>query len=37
MLNGKLYACGGYDGSSFLQTVEMFDPNTNKYNEFIDF
>lgn len=30
MLGGKLYACGGYDGSSFLQTVEMFDPNTNK-------
>lgn len=25
-LNGKLYACGGYDGSTFLQSVEMYDP-----------
>lgn len=31
MLSGKLYACGGYDGSSFLQTVEVFNPQTNKY------
>lgn len=30
MLGGKLYACGGYDGSCFLQTVEMFDPVLNK-------
>jgi len=29
-LNGKLYVCGGYDGSTFLQTVEMFDPVTNQ-------
>nr|CAI5846815.1 unnamed protein product [Callosobruchus analis] len=29
MLGGKLFACGGYDGSSFLQTVEMYDPSTN--------
>ena len=29
-LDGKLYACGGYDGRANLQTVEMFDPVTNK-------
>ena len=23
-LNGKIYACGGYDGSSFLRSVECF-------------
>jgi kelch-like protein 18 len=30
-LNGKIYACGGYDGSSFLRSVECFDPVTNKW------
>ena len=30
-LNGKLYACGGYDGSVFLKTVEAYDPVTNKW------
>lgn len=30
-LNGKIYVCGGYDGSTFLQTVEMFDPAVNEY------
>lgn len=30
ILNGKMYACGGYDGSTFLHTVEVFDPVTNK-------
>lgn len=29
-LNGKLYVCGGYDGATFLQTVEMYDPLTDK-------
>ena len=30
-LNGKIYAVGGYDGSSFLKSVEMFDPRNNKW------
>ncbi|XP_031639917.1 kelch-like protein 18 [Contarinia nasturtii] len=25
-LNDKLYACGGYDGNSFLKSVEEYDP-----------
>ena len=29
-LGGKIYACGGYDGSSFLRSVECFDPVTSK-------
>lgn len=27
-LNGKLYVCGGYDGSTFLQSVEVYDAKT---------
>jgi kelch-like protein 18 len=30
-LNGKLYACGGYDGSSFLKSVECYDPNSDSW------
>ena len=30
-LNGKLYVCGGYDGSTFLKSVEVYDPATDKY------
>ena len=33
-LNGKIYACGGYDGSSFLRSVECFDPETNRFGDF---
>ena len=35
-LNGKIYACGGYDGSSFLKTVEVFDPVTKKWAQVND-
>lgn len=27
-LNGKLFVCGGYDGSTFLRTVEMYNAST---------
>lgn len=29
-LDSKLYVCGGYDGSTFLETVEEYDPVTDK-------
>lgn len=32
VLDGKLYACGGYDGSTFLRSVEVFDPRVNKWS-----
>ncbi|CAD6996490.1 unnamed protein product [Ceratitis capitata] len=31
-LNGKLYACGGYDGTSFLRSVEVYDPITDTWS-----
>jgi kelch-like protein 1/4/5 len=31
VLDGRLYAVGGYDGSSCLSTVEVFDPSTNSW------
>lgn len=30
-LNGKLFACGGYDGTSFLRSVEVYDPTTDMW------
>ncbi|KAG9347174.1 hypothetical protein JZ751_006101 [Albula glossodonta] len=32
VLNNKLYAVGGRDGSSCLKSVECFDPHTNKWS-----
>uniref|UniRef100_V5H5N9 Putative actin binding protein n=2 Tax=Ixodes ricinus TaxID=34613 RepID=V5H5N9_IXORI len=31
LLGGKIYALGGYDGSSFLSTVELFDLETEQW------
>lgn len=31
VLNGRLYAVGGRDGSACLNSVECYDPNTNKW------
>ena len=28
---GKIYVCGGYDGCTFLQSAEVYDPNTGKW------
>lgn len=30
VLNDKLYVCGGYDGATFLQTVEVYDAVADK-------
>ena len=31
-LNGKIYVCGGYDGSGFLMTAEVFNPSTKQWS-----
>lgn len=32
VLGGPLYAVGGHDGWSFLQTVERWDPHTQEWS-----
>ena len=31
MVGGRLYACGGSDGTQELKTVECYDPDTQKW------
>ena len=32
VLQGKLYAVGGYDGSSLLNSAEVYDPDNNSWS-----
>ncbi|MBN3308216.1 kelch-like protein 1 [Amia ocellicauda] len=33
LLGDKLYAVGGYDGQTYLQTMECYDPQTNEWTK----
>lgn len=33
LLGDKLYAVGGYDGQSYLNTVESYDAQNNEWTE----
>lgn len=33
LLGDKLYAVGGYDGQTYLNTVESYDPQTNEWTQ----
>lgn len=35
LLGDKLYAVGGYDGQSYLNTVESYDAQNNEWTEVI--
>ena len=31
VVNGQLYAVGGFDGTTYLKTIEMYDPDENTW------
>lgn len=31
MVNGQLMAIGGFDGTTYLKTVEIYDPDSNSW------
>lgn len=33
LLGDKLYAVGGYDGQTYLNTMESYDPQTNEWTQ----
>ena len=33
-VNGRLYAVGGFDGKTFLDTIEVYDVETNQWSEY---
>lgn len=35
LLGDKLYAVGGYDGQTYLNTMEAYDPQTNEWTQVI--
>lgn len=39
MVNGQLMAVGGFDGTTYLKTIEVYDPDANtwRYCIYLDY